>query len=242
MNISEMDLQVGRNALCDQIADKIEQTILSDRTQVQQKLPSEQTLASGFGVSRSVIREALMILKERGLVLPRQGGGSYITIPSSSQMMETVSRLALMRDISMEDVYAVRIQLEVMSARLAAEHATAEDLAKLEKINREMERYQGDVDQRVSLDLRFHLQIASSSKNQMLKIFIQSLNSLLTPLIRSTLVLPMASEDGVHFHDRIIAALRAGDADASENIMREHMVLFARNSELVAPVGLMEEE
>lgn len=242
MNISSMDMNVGRSNLCDQIADRIEEMILGDITQVQQKLPSEQTLAAGFGVSRPVIREALMILKTRGLVTPKQGGGSYITMPDSTQVMDSVNRLALMNNIGIEDVMAVRIQLEVMAARLAAEHATNQQLDKLETINQMMAQNKADGDQRVKLDLKFHLQIASISGNKMLKIFVQSLNTLIEPMLRSSLVLPLANEDGIQYHDRIVQALRTRDADESERIMRKHLMLFMRNYEVSAQQQLVEDE
>lgn len=242
MKLESMDLQLGRSALCDQIADRIEQMILSDTTQVQQKLPSEQTLASGFGVSRPVIREALMILKERGLVTPRQGGGSYITIPKTTQVMETVGRLALMRNIGMEDVLAVRIQLEAMAARLAAENAAPAQIKTLRDINREMAEQKGDLTQRVQLDLKFHKRIATLSGNKMLEVFVESMNGLLAPMLKSSLCLPMANEDGIRFHDRIVEALLSGDADKSERIIREHLMLFARNWELATQHAMEEQE
>ena len=227
----EIDYGIEKNALCDQIANRIEQMILSDMTQAQEKLPSEQALASGFGVSRPVIREALTILKARGLVMPKQGGGSYITVPRSAQVMDTVNRLALMRHISMEDISAVRVQLEAMAARLAAEYATEAGLSELEALNLEMQKNLANIDQRVELDLKFHLRIASLSGNKMLKVFVHSLHSLIAPMLRRSLCVPMASEDGVQFHNRIIAALRSGDGDRAENVIREHLMLFIRNYE-----------
>lgn len=227
----ELYTLIEKNALCDQIANRIEQMILSDITQASEKLPSEQALAAGFGVSRSVIREALTILKARGLVSPKQGEGSYITVPHSVHVMDTVNRFALMKHISMHDISAVRVHLETMAARLAAENITSEELNQLEALNKEMERKKTDLDKRVEIDLKFHLLIATFSKNKMLKVFIQSLNSLVAPMLRRSLFVPMANEDGVQYHNRIISALRSGDADISENIIREHLMLFIRNYE-----------
>lgn len=233
MNFDQIDLKVEKKALCDQVADRIEQMILTDKSQAQQKLPSEQALSAGFGVSRPVIREALTILKARGLVAPRQGGGSYITVPSSTQLMDTVNRLTLMRDISKEDVCAVRIQLEAMAARLAAEHATAEELDELEALNRKMEEHRTDSELRADLDLQFHQCIAKLSGNHLLKCFVQSMNGLLRPMLVLLLCLPMANEDGIAYHDRIIQALRSGDGEKSERLIRDHLMLFIRNYELV---------
>ena len=69
----DINYHISKEVLCDQVADRLEQMILSDKAQVGQKLPSEQALATGFGVSRPVIREALAILRARGLVTVQAG-------------------------------------------------------------------------------------------------------------------------------------------------------------------------
>ncbi len=90
---------------------------------------------------------------------------------------------------------------------------------------------QDDLEHRTSLDLIFHTEISRISGNQMLQIFVQSMNRLLEPMVRASLSVPMTNEDGVHYHDRIIAALQSCNADQAEAIMREHLALFMRNYE-----------
>ena len=65
------------------IADKLEEMILTDAISIDEKLPSEQTLATSFGVSRPVIREALMLLNARGLISQKNGEGNYVSQPTS---------------------------------------------------------------------------------------------------------------------------------------------------------------
>ena len=64
--------------LYEQVADRLEQQILSHPDTVGTKLPSEQELAHGFSVSRPVVREALKLLKERQLVTVRNGEGVFV--------------------------------------------------------------------------------------------------------------------------------------------------------------------
>lgn len=241
MNFDNIEVNVVKKSLCEQIAERIEKMILSNKNQAKEKLPSEQTLAAEFKVSRSVIREALTILKTKGLITFRQGGGSYVTVPSSTLLMDTVNRLTLMKDISTEDICQVRIQLEVMSARLAAKNATREQIDALEKINVEMEQNGTDTELRSDLDLKFHQCIAEFSGNRLLKIFVQSLNSLLRPIILTSLCLPAANEDGIEYHGRIIAALRKGNPDECEELIRDHLIKFIRNYETVAELTKQED-
>lgn len=227
----DINFNISKEILCDQVADRLEQMILSDKTQVGQKLPSEQTLSAGFGVSRPVIREALAILRARGLVTVQSGGGSRIIVPEPIQMQDVVNRLTLMRRISAEEVHEVRVQLEVMAARLAAANASEEQLERMTEINRKMEKEKENLKLRAELDLKFHQQLAEASGNQLLSIFIQSMSSILQTILESVLHLPQAHEDGVSYHERIIEALRSGDKDLSEALIREHLMMSMRNYE-----------
>lgn len=217
--------------LCDQIADRIEQMILSDRSRVGQKLPSEQALAAGFGVSRPVIREALAVLRARGLVEVQPGGGSHIVPPEPVHVLDAVNRMTRMMHISPGDVYEVRIWLEAQAAYLAAANVTEEKLNELTVINRRMEDSKGDVRLRTQMDLEFHQKLAEMSGNRLLSIFVQSMNGILQYMLESTLHLPMAHEDGVAYHDRIIEILRTEDREKSEETVRDHLMMSMRNFE-----------
>lgn len=232
MNINEFDFDVDRNVLSEQVAQKLEKMITSDATQVSQKLPSEQTLAAGFGVSRPVVREALAILRERGLVAQRQGGGCYITSPDSSQVSQCVGRFASMGQISHEDVYVARISLETSIVRLAAENCTPEDIQKLQCINVKMSDKAIDVPSRVELDIHFHKKIAEIAQNRLLMAFEDALSNFVSYMITAALKLPGADNDGIRYHERIIEALQDHDANQAEEIMREHLTLSMRNWEI----------
>ena len=81
MKLTGEDFAVSRVNLYEQIAGRLEEWILAHNFKEQEKLPSEQALAEEFNVSRNVVREALKLLKERGLVDSRNGTGSYVTKP-----------------------------------------------------------------------------------------------------------------------------------------------------------------
>ena len=72
----QINYNVERVNLYESIANNLEEMILNDSSQIGQKLPSEQTMAANFGVSRNVIREALKILKERQLITLHIGEGA----------------------------------------------------------------------------------------------------------------------------------------------------------------------
>ena len=86
-NMVEQDLRVTKKSLYETVADRIEDMILDNSLQQGERLPSEQELATRFGISRNVMRESLKLLKERQLIVQRNGDGTYLgalCMPSGS--------------------------------------------------------------------------------------------------------------------------------------------------------------
>lgn len=205
------------------LADKLEKIIISDTNSFGQKLPSEQELAKNFGVSRNIVREALKLLKERGLVTSRTGDGSYISKPEPQALTNLLSRILVMNNIDAKAVYEMRVMLECNACLLAAERATEEDLQSLVAINKEMEEKQHALETRVDLDLQFHARIAEISGNALLSIFVKSMTHLRRAMIRQAIQSDGGSQDGIEYHERIIGALQARDGRQAETIMRKHL-------------------
>lgn len=219
-----INYKVDRMNLYERIANNIEEMILSDSSQVGQKLPSEQSLAASFNVSRNVIREALKLLQERQLITLHVGEGSYINKPSDQGMTDMLNRIVHMDNIAPSTIYELRMILEVNSCRLAAKRIKSEDdFQKLISINEQMERFKDQTDQRVQLDMEFHSMIANLSGNALLELFERSITKLIYPVILTALVPSEGNEDGIHDHQEIISVLRSGDAEKAAAIMTEHL-------------------
>lgn len=215
--------EVKKVNLYEVLADKLEEMIINDSSMFGQKLPSENELAKQFGVSRNIIREALKLLRERGLIVSRIGDGSYVSKPEPQILTNVISRMLVMYDIDANDVYEMRVILECQACFLAAKRVTEKDLEILTQINRAMEKKQDDLEERVNLDLKFHEKIAELSGNSLLRIFVCSMNHLRKVVIKQAIQSEGGSQDGIDYHDRIIAALRSRDANLAEQVMRAHL-------------------
>jgi DNA-binding FadR family transcriptional regulator len=230
--VQNIDLNVKKVNLSEIIADKLEEMILGDTKLCGEKLPSEQELATRFAVSRNIIREALKLLKERGLVTSRTGDGSYISKPEPQALTTMISRMLVMNNINAEDIYEMRVMLECNACLLAARSATEAELNSLTAINREMEEKQRDLEARVDLDLKFHARIAEISGNALLSIFVKSMTHLRKATIRQAIQSEGGSQDGIDYHDRVIAALRSREAKQAEQLMREHLTESMRRHQV----------
>lgn len=215
------------------IADRLEEMILNDSSQIDQRLPSEQALAVSFGVSRPVIREALKLLKERGLINQRQGGRTVICEPNSEQLTNSVNRIVRLKNVDAIKIFEIRIALELLSANTAAQNATADDINTLRQIVYETRAAEqsGNMMLRTQCDLKFHRCVAEIGGNPLLCIFLESIEDILNEMIRTSLCDMQTSEDGVKYHERLIHAIEIKDPQKAKTIMREHLTLSMRNYE-----------
>lgn len=227
--MQKINYSIQRVNLYESIADNLEAMILNDSSQIGQRLPSEQTLAENFGVSRNVVRESLKILKERHLVSLRTGEGAYIEKPDNRSITELLNRIILMEKIEHGKVLEMRMILETEACRLAAERNEAEAFDILNEINDSMLKYKNDIEKRISLDLQFHITIAKLSHNPLLELFVQSMANLLSPILRTALIPEGGNEHGIEFHRQIIDVLRSHDGKAAEGIMRQHLAASVLN-------------
>ena len=134
--ILEMDYNgktYQRSKLSEQIANALEEEIIS-AGRIGERLPSEQHLAERFEASRTVVREALKILRARGLIDSRTGSGAYITRPDVQDLSHMVTRMIRMDEaIDYSSIYEVRYFLEAAAARSVVARASDEDLDMLDE-------------------------------------------------------------------------------------------------------------
>lgn len=218
----------------EEIADKLEEMILSDEIPVNEKLPSEQALATGFGVSRPVVREALMLLNARGLITQKNGEGTYVSRPTPDAFSQTMNRIAQMSNIDIITLFEVRLVLEVLSAQKAATKASLEDLRVLEDLLEEMKKHRDDDERFAALDSEFHTMIAQIGGNEILFLFVNSLVHQITAMIQKNLTLEGANEDALRYHEKIIQAIRSGEPEKSGDMMHKHIMIALRNAEALA--------
>lgn len=218
--------------LYEQIADCLEELILTDEElKKEEKLPSEQTLAEKFGVSRNVIREALKILKERGLVDPKNGMGSYITKPEASNLSDVISRMVAMDNINFRNIYDVRIILETASCKRAAMNATEEELENMMDLLKQLQQREISIEERRELDFAFHVAIAESTGNPLLVFFVQAMKNIFLEMIEKGILIEGGIDDAIKRHANIMEALKAGDPNMAEVMMYDHLIFSEKNVE-----------
>jgi GntR family transcriptional repressor for pyruvate dehydrogenase complex len=192
------------------------------------KLPSEAAIMAEFGVSRTVVREALSKLQAAGLVQTRHGIGTFVIgLGDASPFRIAPEQVATLRDVVA--VLELRIGIETEAAALAARRRTAQNLGSMRTA---LDAFAAAVEQghdAVGPDFRFHLEVARATQNTHFADLIASLGSTIIPRARLDDSQPMSDERRDYLrrvnseHESIYDAIAAQDGEAARAAMRTHL-------------------
>jgi DNA-binding FadR family transcriptional regulator len=187
------------------------------------RLPPERQLASSLGVGRSTMREALAALDVLGLLDVRPGSGTYLAADSSELLPQAIKWSLMLGRPRTRDLVEVREYLEVLTAKLAAERATDDDIERLRATVAAMRDAGDDVDAFVRADLDFHFEAARIAGNTVLQDILQSIRSLLTAWFDRTLRVPGTIADTLVEHEAVFDAVATRSPEEAERRMKALM-------------------
>jgi GntR family transcriptional repressor for pyruvate dehydrogenase complex len=217
---------IRRRKLSEEAAFRLEAMIRDGTFPQGTMLPPERELMKIFGVGRASIREALFALSRMGLVLLRNGERPLVTAPTPETLISDLSAAA--RDFLSKPDGAgffqdARALFEIGIARLAAQRATDEDVARLRRAFKANAAARGDASRFERTDVAFHYVLASITKNPIFTAVHDALVEWLTSQRTLSLRVPGAEESAHDSHQRIFEAVAAGDSEASAKAMEEHL-------------------
>lgn len=189
---------------------------------VDDRLPSEAELAQSFGVSRSVIREALHSLNALGLTKSYAGKGTFVAATQAQ------SQLLIGRYLPAQ-LKEVRRCLEVPAARLAAERRSQQDVDDLAALVDEFDKAD-DPAVRVKIDARFHIAVAAATGNPLFSRLVADLRAVLQEQALAMSAMPGRTVRARAEHRVIFEAIRDGDPDLADLAMRRHLAAVVASS------------
>ena len=167
----------------------------------------ESELAERFGVSRTPVREALQRLETQSM-LTRDGRSLIVATLDHNQLAE---------------LYTVRTELEALAARLAARHASREEVRVLGAMVEEDRAILDDPQALARANRRFHHQIHLASHNRYLVQQLDIVHRTMALMAHSSLAVPGRGDDSLAEHREIVQAIGAGDPDAADATLRAHI-------------------
>jgi DNA-binding FadR family transcriptional regulator len=209
------------------LVDDLGEKIRSQQLRPGDKLPTESAIMQAYGVSRTVVREALSKLQAGGLVETHHGIGTFVLQPRAAGMFRLEgSDIATTVDVLA--VLELRISLETESAGLAATRRNEEQLLAMREALDDFQRNVQEAGDTVAPDFRFHLQIAQATGNPY---FADIMSHLGTTIIPRTRISAIRTHDrrGEYLsrvnreHEEIYAAIARQDPESARAAMRIHL-------------------
>ncbi len=216
-----------RRTLADQLMDAILTDVIGSTLKEGDSLPSTAVLAARYGVSRTVVREALAALTGRGILVNSQGRESVVALPDAIHLSRQLKFRVERTDVSIADLLQVRLGIEVIGAELAAARSNEESRRELETLIEALEDAVDDEDEYRRQDLALHRAIAVASGNSLIVLVLDSLTELLLEFRKTATSRRRERGESlkgiVQVHRRIVERITAGDAPGAGAAMREHL-------------------
>lgn len=207
-------------------------------TNGQPRLPTERTLASVLDINRGTVRERLAALEILGLIRRKQGSGTYLDMPHPAFIRLYFDMAVKLGYIEVGHLQQARELIEREVARLAATHASAEDVATLERCVQRMLDSAKNLEDGDQADYDFHTTLVLALRNPVMTLITEGLSSLLRQLLQ--LRRRRIRQDPDRFvrmnavHIPILEAVRDHDPERAVAAMDDHYRIW---NEMAREVG-----
>lgn len=218
---------IGKQRVAEEIVQQLRGLILRGHYGTGDKLPPERKLAEELGVNRASLREAIKALEQMGLVKTRQGDGTRVLDFMQTAGVELVSHLVagtadgIPSVEVLEDVLEFRRIFARDVAHMAAEKASAEDIARLEDLAK---RAESDLnpEELLKVDFEFYLELTRAAKNRVFQLLINTVRAaVMSHAVFFAQVSPAAAVIRKHHRD-VIAAIKGREADKAAKAVNDY--------------------
>ncbi|MCW2904106.1 MAG: transcriptional regulator [Streptosporangiaceae bacterium] len=224
VTVADKDLTI--TGLHGNVLDQLGAVIASGRLTAGEVLRIEQ-LEARFGVSRSVVREAIRVLESMGLVTSRRRVGVIVAPRSSWNLFDPrIIRWRLDgegRDGQLRSLSELRRGVEPLAAGLAAQHATPQQCGALTGavIQMAVHGRSGDLEAYLEADVLFHRTLLEASGNEMLGALTDVVAEVLAGRTHHHLMPAVPEPSAIRWHAEVAQAVQSGDAAVAERVMRD---------------------
>jgi len=228
MNSSIEAVRRRPRSLAMELVEALGDRIRDGRLAAGDKLPTEAAFMAEFGVSRTVVREAISKLQASGLVQTRHGIGTFVVgLGDAAPFKLAPEQFATLRDVIA--VLELRIGIETEAASLAAQRRNADNLRQMRSALDAVAAAVEEGRDAVGPDFQFHLEIARATQNAHFAELMSSLGTMIIPRARLDGAPEVSDEQRQYLrrvnaeHESIFDAIRNQDSDAARAAMRTHL-------------------
>lgn len=213
---------IDTSSLPDKVEVKLIKYFIGNKMQPGDKIPRELELADTLGVSRTVVREALLRLRMVGLVESKKRRGAILANPDLFSLFQKALYPNLMDSESLKEIFEMRMVLEIGMADLIMERKTEEDIEELEDLVKDDPLESGSYIFEVDYEIAFHGKLYDMTGNNTLKRFQKLLLPVFQYVNESGLLKKQFSTEKFVSHQAIVEAIKSGDAKKLREALRGH--------------------
>lgn len=188
-----------------------------------QRLPTERELVEAIGVSRTSVRAGLQELAAKGVLVIRHGAGTFVADGPPVLDSEPLKFLAALHGFSRAEMFEARLTLEAGVAALAADRASADELANISDEIAGMFASLEDAQAFLLYDIRFHRAVAAACGNRILGSLVEMVSTIFYELRRVTAAQASDRRPAAEMHRLIYQAIRDHDRVGAASLMTDHL-------------------
>lgn len=218
-------------SLTEKVITSLRAEIESGQREPGSKLPTEPVLTERFGVSRTVIREAIAALKADGLLEPRQGAGVFVLAPEARASDKPIFEVDYAQVSDVLEILELRMAIEIEAAGLACQRSSVAQQAKIFEAMEKMEQAIEESAPTAQADFEFHSAIATATNNRRFAEFLEHLGDKTIPRAQLRRRPPEVEDQKSYMemimgeHRRIYDAIATRDDEGARKAMRDHLSL-----------------
>ncbi|HEY1113895.1 MAG TPA: FCD domain-containing protein [Chitinophagaceae bacterium] len=214
---------IDTSSLVDKVEANLVQLLQERKLKVGDSIPKEVELAESLGVSRTVIREALMRLRMMGLIDSKKKKGSVITSPDIFGTLSKSMNPHVLDQDTLKEIFELRLVLEIGMADFIMERVTREDIEELKLIVAEEPEFSEKLSFQIEHEIKFHGKLYEITRNETMKKFQKLLLPVFDYVHSSGLLSKEVVVKKYVSHKGLVDIIEHGSAEMLRNAMRNHL-------------------
>jgi DNA-binding FadR family transcriptional regulator len=225
MNLANLkkNIKIDTSSLVDKVEESLVELLLQQKLQVGDSIPKEMDLAQALGVSRTVVREALLRLRMMGLIESKKKKGSVITSPDLFAIMSKSMNPHILDQDTLKEIFEIRLVLEIGMADLLFQRKTEKDLKELREIVSKEPLITDQHLFNIGHEIAFHGKLYEVTGNKTMKKFQKMLLPVFDYVHHSGLLGKSIPLRKFVSHKELVDILETGTPDLFRNAMRHHL-------------------
>nr|WP_068892002.1 FCD domain-containing protein [Pedobacter panaciterrae] len=222
-NATDSLIQLDTSSLVDKVEANLVKLLVERKLKVGDIIPTELDLSRSLGVSRTVVREALLRLRMMGLIDTKKKKGSVITSPDIFGIMSKSMNPHILDQDTLREIFELRLVLEIGMADLLFQRITPKDIEELKEIVKSEPDTAKDHIFHIDHEIIFHGKLYEIAGNETLKRFQKMLLPIFDYVHNSGLLKKPAQIQKFVSHKGLIDILENGSPELFRNGMRNHL-------------------